>query len=178
MYKAVETIDLKNKKGLVIGSTEPCYESLAIAHGAEVTLVEYQKITVEYPGFATLTEKEFQKETKAFDFAISISSVEHSGLGRYGDPLDPDGDLKSMSILYNRLKVGAHLFLSVPVGEDKIEWNTHRVYGENRLPLLINGFEVLRIYGDTDNETNIYDYLNKIKNKKDSHQPVFILKKA
>ena len=36
------------------------------------------------------------------DVGLSISSFEHDGLGRYGDPLNPNGDLetmKSISIL-------------------------------------------------------------------------------
>ena len=33
------------------------------------------------------------------DFAFSFSSIEHNGLGRYGDALDPNGDLRDMELL-------------------------------------------------------------------------------
>ncbi len=33
------------------------------------------------------------------DFAFSYSSIEHNGLGRYGDPLDPDADLRDVAML-------------------------------------------------------------------------------
>ncbi len=38
------------------------------------------------------------------------------------------------------------LFLSVPVGIDKLVWNLHRIYGELRLPKLLLGWEILNIY--------------------------------
>jgi hypothetical protein len=56
--------------------------------------------------------------------ANSISSlscmhvVEHIGLGRYGDALDPDGDLKAISELKRVLgNEGSLLYFVVPIGK-------------------------------------------------------------
>lgn len=54
--------------------------------------------------------------------------VEHIGLGRYGDPLDPEGDLKAMKELSRVLAVGGSLLFVVPVGKPVIEFNAHRIY--------------------------------------------------
>lgn len=54
--------------------------------------------------------------------------VEHVGLGRYGDPLDPDGDLSAMSELTRVLAVGGDLLFVVPVGKPRIMFNAHRIY--------------------------------------------------
>lgn len=54
--------------------------------------------------------------------------VEHIGLGRYGDRLDPDGDLKAMRELQRILEPGGSLLLAVPVGQPRICYNAHRVY--------------------------------------------------
>ena len=54
--------------------------------------------------------------------------VEHVGLGRYGDPLDPDGDLKAIAELKRVLSVGGTLLFVVPVGKPKIMFNAHRIY--------------------------------------------------
>jgi Caenorhabditis protein of unknown function, DUF268 len=40
--------------------------------------------------------EQWEHERTLFDAGFSISSFEHDGLGMYGDPLDPDGDLKAM----------------------------------------------------------------------------------
>lgn len=54
--------------------------------------------------------------------------VEHVGLGRYGDPLDPDGDLKAIAELKRVLAVGGDLLFVVPVGRPRVMFNAHRIY--------------------------------------------------
>lgn len=54
--------------------------------------------------------------------------IEHIGLGRYGDPIDPDGDLKAIRELTRVLAPGGTLLVAVPVGEPRIAFNAHRIY--------------------------------------------------
>ncbi|MAJ97585.1 MAG: hypothetical protein CMI56_03150 [Parcubacteria group bacterium] len=62
----------------------------------------------------------------------SISSmhvVEHIGLGRYGDSIDPAGDIKAANELTRVLSKGGQLLFVVPIGGTaKIEYNAHRIY--------------------------------------------------
>jgi hypothetical protein len=94
-----------------------------------------------------MTPGEYDENPVAFDAAISISSFEHDGLGRYGDPINPEGDLDAMNKMKSMLNPGATLFLSVPMGKDTIVWNVHRIYGRHRLPLLLEGWKVLDSFG-------------------------------
>jgi SAM-dependent methyltransferase len=55
--------------------------------------------------------------------------VEHVGLGRYGEPLDPDGDLKAAAELQRVVADGGRLLFVVPVGRPRVVFNAHRVYG-------------------------------------------------
>jgi hypothetical protein len=62
-----------------------------------------------------------------FDAMVSFSSLEHSGLGRYGDGVHPWGDLVAMSRIWCVLKKGGHVLVGVPVGQtDEIIWNAHK----------------------------------------------------
>ena len=54
--------------------------------------------------------------------------VEHVGLGRYGDPLDPGGDLRAMAELNRVLAPGGDLLFVVPVGKPRLQFNAHRIY--------------------------------------------------
>jgi hypothetical protein len=54
--------------------------------------------------------------------------IEHIGLGRYGDPLDPRGTEKAARELTDVLAVDGNLFLSTPVGRERICFNAHRVH--------------------------------------------------
>lgn len=55
--------------------------------------------------------------------------VEHVGLGRYGEELDPLGDLAAMAELSRVLAPAGHLLFVVPVGRPRVQFNAHRIYG-------------------------------------------------
>ena len=69
------------------------------------------------------------------------------GLGRYGDPLDPYGDLRAMRTAWRALRPGGRLLLTVPIGPDLVVWNLHRRYGPLRLPRLLRGWEQMELHG-------------------------------
>lgn len=54
--------------------------------------------------------------------------IEHIGLGRYGDPIDPDGHIKAARELARVLKPGGRLYLGTPVGKQRICYDAHRVF--------------------------------------------------
>jgi hypothetical protein len=69
--------------------------------------------------------------------------LEHIGLGRYGDPLDPDGDLKGANELIRVLAKKGNLLFVVPIsGEPRIEFNAHRIYSYN---MIVEMFSELKL---------------------------------
>jgi SAM-dependent methyltransferase len=62
-----------------------------------------------------------------------MHTIEHVGLGRYGDPIDPDGDLKAIKELKRVVKPGGSLLIVVPIGKPKIEFNAHRIYSYSQI---------------------------------------------
>jgi len=169
LYEAMKSFELKDTTLAVIGSQTPWYESIALSRGVKKCLtVEYQEIYFEHPAIEVRTPNELKDID--VDFGISISSLEHSGLGRYGDPLDPDGDIAGMQNLKSVLNKDGILFLSVPIGKDKLVWNAHRIYGNTRFPKLIEGWELVNSYGFSD------DLLSEDTGHDAKYQPVFVLR--
>lgn len=82
----------------------------------------------------------------SFDLIINCSSIEHVGLpGRYGVTEEQaNGDLEAMATLRNLLKPGKEMVLTIPVGRDRVFLPRHRVYGPERLPRLLAGWEVVK----------------------------------
>lgn len=82
----------------------------------------------------------------ADDSVLSLSSmhvVEHIGLGRYGDPIDPEGDIRAMRELARVLAPGGTLLFVVPVGKKSIiQFNAHRIYTPDSVA---KGFPSLRL---------------------------------
>lgn len=69
--------------------------------------------------------------------------IEHIGLGRYGDPIDPDGDLKAISELKRVVKNGGNLLFVTPIGKTaKIQFNAHRIYRYEQILKYFEGFKL------------------------------------
>lgn len=144
LYECLDNYSIRDKRVAILGSVEPWYESIVLAYGGIPTTIEYNKLTTDDSRLNLLTVEEYNNNPISFDAAFSISSFEHDGLGRYGDPVDPEGDIKAMSnVKENIIKKSGLLFLSVPIGIDKCVWNAHRIYGNHRYPLLVKGFDVV-----------------------------------
>lgn len=76
---------------------------------------------------ADLTRLHF--ETGSIPSLSCMHTVEHIGLGRYGDQIDPDGDIKASKELSRVLSKEGSLLFVVPVGsKGRIEFNAHRIY--------------------------------------------------
>lgn len=80
------------------------------------------------------------------NYTSSISclhSIEHFGLGRYNDKIDVDGHLKGIETIYKILKIGGVFYFSVPIGPQRIEFNSQRVFSMKYLmSILKDKFEV------------------------------------
>jgi SAM-dependent methyltransferase len=69
--------------------------------------------------------------------------VEHVGLGRYGDPLDPHGSRVACKELQRVLAKGGSLYLSVPVGRERVCFNAHRVHDPRTILGWFDGLELV-----------------------------------
>jgi SAM-dependent methyltransferase len=79
------------------------------------------------------------------DSILSLSCmhvVEHIGLGRYGDSVDYDGDLKAIRELKRVVKPKGQLLFVVPLGQSRIEFNAHRIYDYAHVLKAFEGFRL------------------------------------
>jgi hypothetical protein len=147
MWEALEKYPVRGLDVVHMGSLTPWYEATSLYHGARSTTIDYNPILALSDRVRTMTIAQWDADRPTFDVAWSISSFEHDGLGMYGDPLDPEGDLKAMRKMRQIVKPGGLLFLAVPVGSDKLRFNEARIYGRIRLPMLIEGWEQIDQFG-------------------------------
>ena len=90
----------------------------------------------------------------SFDIIVNCSTTEHIGLsGRYGSSEDADGDLTAMRNMHAALSgPDARMIFTIPVGRDSVQRPFHRIYGEARLPKVLDGYRIVRqqFYAKTD----------------------------
>lgn len=83
-------------------------------------------------------------ESRSVPSVSSLCVIEHIGLGRYGDPLDPDGTEKAAAELQRIVQPGGFLYISAPLDdENRIYFNGHRAFTEDYLLGLFQAFAVL-----------------------------------
>ena len=107
--------------------------------------LDYRPLNVSLEGLicnaGNLTSLE--KDDDSVSSLSCLHVVEHVGLGRYGDPIDPDGSRKALSELQRVLSPGGRLYLSLPVGRERVCFNAHRVFDPSTITALLSKLELI-----------------------------------
>jgi len=73
----------------------------------------------------------------------SLHVLEHIGLGRYGDPLDPSGTKKACIEISRIMSSGGKFYMSIPVGRERTCFNAHRIFNPKTIVDMLNDFKLL-----------------------------------
>jgi hypothetical protein len=116
-----------------------------VAHVAsfrEIEVLDVRPITMALPGIQfkqadLMDDRELDRllETAggSSDSVSCLHALEHFGLGRYGDRLDPKGWRKGLRNLARLVENGGTLYLSVPIGTERVEFNANWVFDPRRI---------------------------------------------
>jgi len=102
-----------------------------IASFREIEIFDIRPITAHIPGVIFKQADLMNPEYNLIDYCDSLSclhTLEHFGLGRYGDPVDPLGFKQGFTNMASSLKKGGIFYLSVPIGIERVEFNANRVF--------------------------------------------------
>jgi hypothetical protein len=73
--------------------------------------------------------------------------AEHIGLGRYGDPLNPQGTRQACAELQRVLAPAGNLYFALPVGRERVCFNAHRVHAPATILAYFAGLELVEFAG-------------------------------
>lgn len=128
-----------------IGSRIDGFIAHLLAMDIKVTLIDVRK----FPGnvenlytFISDATNLLQLKDSSIESMSALCSLEHFGLGRYGDPIDPEACFRCFKNIQAKLKSGGHLYISVPIGKERVEFNAHRVFYANTI---INCFDQMKL---------------------------------
>lgn len=94
----------------------------------------------------------------------ALCSLEHFGLGRYGDPINPEGSFEAFLSIKRVLAKGGHCYISVPIGREHLEFDAHRVFYASTIvrefePLELLEFSCIHPYDEgIEQNVNIHKY--------------------
>jgi hypothetical protein len=96
----------------------------------KVDVVDIRPLAVECEGLNFIQSDGTTLEGIPSDFystASSLHALEHFGLGRYGDELDPTGHEKGLRSLERIVQPGGRFWVSFPLGDPQVEFNSQRI---------------------------------------------------
>lgn len=158
LYVAQKLFDNNPQKHVDIGSRIDGF----VAHVASFRKIELLDIRKMESNIKNVSFKQadlMDSGNLPIDYCDSISSLhalEHFGLGRYGDPIDPEGHIKGFNNITKILKSGGIFYFSVPMGRQRIEFNAHRVFGMPYLLKLVSKDYEIKSFAYLDDESDLH----------------------
>ena len=113
-----------------------------IAHVAafrEIEMIDFRPLEKSAHARIKFLQGDLMKRDPAFDgIADSVSSLhalEHFGLGRYGDTIDPQGHVTGFRNLARIVEPGGMLYVGLPIGsQTRVFFNAHRIFAPTEPP--------------------------------------------
>jgi hypothetical protein len=129
-------------KVLDVGATESTVALSLASLGFEVTALDPRPYPLTHPRLETVVADVGSWQTEAlFDAVLCLSTLEHIGLGAYGDPRDPKGDWQALDRIRALTAEGGLLLLTVPFGERRVD-ELERTYDRDALEAILEGWSV------------------------------------
>lgn len=112
---------------------------------SKLTFVDIRPVRLDFDNY-TCVEGSILRMPFTDNSVESLSCLhvaEHIGLGRYGDPLDPDGSRKACRELARVLKPGGSLYFALPIGHETVYFNAHRVHNPETILRYFDGLDLV-----------------------------------
>jgi SAM-dependent methyltransferase len=118
----------------------------------QVTFVDIRPLEAEVEGLESLAGSilDLPFEDRSLRSVSCLHVAEHIGLGRYGDPLDPDGTRKAAAELQRVLAPEGQLLFSGPVGRSRVCFNAHRIHSPTQIMDMFPLLELVEFSGVDD----------------------------
>lgn len=131
----------EDRRVLDFGAYESLLPLTLSALGHEVTVLDQRVYPFKAPGLESVAADLFGEHPvrpDSFDTVISVSTIEHLGLGGYEDVKIPDGDRLGVERLWRLVRPGGRLMATVPAGQPAVQ-RGYRTYDEARLRSVFPG---------------------------------------
>ena len=132
-------VDPGMRRVLDFGGFESTLPLALASLGVDVTVVDQRRYPFRHERLHVVQHdilRPLDSLPNDFDLVYSISTIEHIGLGGYGEPRAANGDETAVAHLWQKVRPGGRLFISVPAGEAS-EQSSYRVYSPATLARLL-----------------------------------------
>lgn len=125
----------------------------------EVTLIDIRPFETKIPGVKFIQSDATNLdaiEDNSIESISALCSLEHFGLGRYGDPINPEACFMAFKAIQKKLKPGGYAYISIPIGQERLEFNAHRIFYAKTILEEFNEMELIE-FSTTDGNSIEYN---------------------
>ncbi len=143
-WAAKKIFELKPKHHYDVGSSVTTMG--IISQYIPVTMIDIRDVLIELENFKFINGSilDLPLEDGSIESLSSLCVIEHIGLGRFGDIIDPWGSEKAIEEIKRVVKPGGMILCSVPIDkENKIYFNAHRAFTRDYILSLFKECEVI-----------------------------------
>lgn len=184
LYIAKKIGEVRPTQHYDIGSRLDGFIAHLLAMGIPVTMLDIRPLNTYIDGltFRRANATDLSNiEENSIESLSSLHAAEHFGLGRYGDPIDPDGWLHAIQGIQRIVCKGGVVYFSVPVRKhDGVIFDAHRIFSPKTILNAFSEMDLLEF--SLIKEGSIYTYhgedakqriLNHQIDTKDYDNPLF-----
>lgn len=124
-----------DRRVLDFGGVESVLPLQLSALGKDVWVLDARRYAFDHPNLHSIQADILAQPlpfSEPFDVVVSISTIEHVGLSRYGDTADSGGDHRAVDALWAVVRPGGRLLATVPAGRPAVQ-RGYRIYDEARI---------------------------------------------
>jgi SAM-dependent methyltransferase len=135
---------VKNKPNRHVDIASKYQFSGFLSHFVRTEFIDIQPVTAKYPNLKVVRGDALSLPYKnnSVKSVSCLHVIEHIGLGRYGDTVDPEGAKKAAGEITRILSPGGRLYLSTPVGKEAVYFNAHRVFHPDKVRKMFSGLQL------------------------------------
>ena len=150
VWAAQRVAELAPKRHVDVGSRVDLVGFLTAI--TEVTFVDIRLLEAQVEGLSSVEGSvlEMPFPDRSLESVSCLHVAEHIGLGRYGDPLDPNGTVKAMKELQRVVAPGGQLLFAGPVGQRQVVFNAHRIQPPSSVTQIFDELELIEFSGTDD----------------------------
>lgn len=111
---------------------------------AEVEYVDIRPVDADVPGLVSRIGSvvALPYDDQSVHSLSCLHVIEHIGLGRYGDPIDPEGHVHAARELSRVLAAGGTLIVGTPIGRERLCFDAHRVFDPETIVRIFSGLRL------------------------------------
>ena len=148
IYMAREICKRAPEEHFDIGSRLDGFIAHLLSFRKNITMIDIRPLPFHIDGLKFVQSDAMElKEivSESLESLSSLHAIEHFGLGRYGDPVDPMAWKVALLSMQRVVKKGGYLYISVPVGrKSTVYFNAHRMFEIHKIPYVLNECKLLK----------------------------------